>query len=329
MQLMLRLDVPPSKRKINYSDKVLLVGSCFTEHISDRLRQHRFSVLQNPNGILFNPLSVADSLRDYLMGRQYTASDLFQLNELWNSWDHHTRFSHVDAQAALSGINNSLTEASAFLRETNVLIITLGSAFQYYLTDSNKPVANNHRAPAQWFTKKLLAIDEIVNALAGVLADIRQVNPQIHIVLTISPVRHIRDGVVDNNRSKARLLEAVHSLCDKFDYIEYFPAYELVIDILRDYRYYDIDFVHPNFLATSYVWEHFVQSNIHQDAKEWMQQINELVTARNHRTRFPNTEAHKRFMATHAQKARTLAARLPQIDLSEEIGYFEGAGASS
>lgn len=322
MQLNLTLDIPPLPRPIIYTDKVLLIGSCFTEHMSDRLAQHKFSVLSNSHGILFNPLSVAHSLNSYLNDKRYTKEDLFYLNELWNSWDHHTRFSNIDQQAALDSINTSQQEVSAFIKDTDWVMITLGSAYQYYLKDSHRPVANNHRAPAQWFEKKLLGIEEIVTALAQTLEKLFAINPYVQVLFTISPVRHIRDGVVNNNRSKARLIDAVHTLCERFDKTYYFPAYEILIDILRDYRFYDIDFVHPNYLATSYVWEQFLKACIAPDTQKVMQEVQEIVTARSHRPRFPQTEGHRKFMESYIHKVRDLLSRYPYLNLQEELNYF-------
>jgi hypothetical protein len=323
MQLTLTPDIPPIPKPITYTDNILLIGSCFTEHIYDRLRQHKFRVLSNPHGILFNPLSVASSLDGYIEGKQYTNEDLFYLNELWNSWEHHTRFSHIDVAEALSGINQSQSEASGFIKKADWVIITLGSAFQYYLKENGKPVANNHRAPAQWFEKRLMPINEIKEALGNVLQKLYRTNPYTQVLFTISPVRHIRDGVVDNNRSKARLIEAVHDLCAQSGKTHYFPAYELVIDVLRDYRFYDIDFAHPNYLATTYVWECFVKSCIAAPAREIMQQVQEIATARGHRARFPETMAHQKFKETYALKIKALIEKHPFLDLSEEISYFE------
>lgn len=322
MQHMLKLDIPKPGKLIAYTDKIMLTGSCFTEHISDRLVQHKFNVLSNPNGILFNPLSVADSINGYIDERVYTKADLFYLNELWNSWDHHTRFSDIDADAALRSINNSQKAAAEFIKRADHLFITLGSAFQYYLVESGKPVANNHRAPSQWFEKRLLSIDLIESALAATIEKLRSVNQGVQVIFTISPVRHIRDGVVENNRSKARLVEAVHSLCAAYQHVYYFPAYELLIDILRDYRYYDIDFVHPNFLATGYVWDRFAEACIGDDARQVMAQVAEVQTAFRHRPRFPQTEAHGRFLSNYLQKCQKLMQLHPYLDLSEEIAYF-------
>ncbi|HXS35936.1 MAG TPA: GSCFA domain-containing protein [Flavipsychrobacter sp.] len=322
MQLNLSLDIPPLPQPITYRNSVLLIGSCFTEHIYERLAHHKFQVLSNPHGILFNPLSVAYSLDSYLENKQYTAEDLFYLNEIWNSWDHHTRFSNIDKGKALESINNSQTKAATFINQADWIIVTLGSAFQYYLKENGKPVANNHRAPAQWFEKRLLPVEDIILSLSNTLKKLFATNPWTKVIFTISPVRHIRDGVIDNNRSKARLIEAVHMLCDQFEQAYYFPAYELVIDILRDYRFYDIDFVHPNYLATTFVWEHFVKSCIEAETQTIMQEVQEIMTARSHRSRFPQTEAHQKFKVSYAAKITALMKKYPSLHLDDELRYF-------
>ena len=322
MQLMLNLDIEPLKKPVRYEDRILLTGSCFTEHIADRLKTHKFRVLSNPNGILFNPLSVCNSLDGYMDGRIYTQDELFHLNELWNSWDHHTRFSNTDSAETLSLINESQQAAHQFILQADWVVITLGSAFQYYLKDSGKPVSNNHRAPAQWFEKRLLKTEHIVEVLTTTLSKLKSVNPYCRVIFTISPVRHIRDGVVENNRSKARLIDAVHRVCEQTEDAYYFPAYELIIDVLRDYRFYDIDLVHPNFLATNMVWERFMDSCIDPAIHGLIKEIHEIVTARNHRTRFPDTKAHHDFMNRYADKVRTLIQKHPFLDLSEELSYF-------
>ncbi len=331
MKFQLPISIPPLSQPIRYTDRILLIGSCFTEHISGRLARLKFRTLGNPHGILFNPLSVAGSLKSYAQDHQYEHQDLFQLNELWNSWDHHTRFSHIDKNAALDGINASQSEAASFLREADWIIITLGSAFQYFLTENSNtsagrsagyPVANNHRAPGTWFRKELLDITSIQDALKDALGVISQLNPSAQILFTISPVRHARDGVVENNRSKARLIEAVHALCGELGHCHYFPAYEIVIDVLRDYRYYDIDLVHPNFAATEAVWEAFVSACIDAEAAPLMQQVKEIMTARSHLPRFPQTEGHRAFLRTYADKVALLAAAHPYLNLADEARYF-------
>ncbi len=333
MQFQLPIQIKPPVKKINYRDKILLIGSCFTEHIGDSLEELKFSVLQNPHGILFDPVSVCKSLVSYIHYKQYDDRDLFYLNEVWNSWSHHSRFSHIDKKDCLKTINASQLRAHEFLKQAKQIIITLGSSFSYHLTEQsplseNKKgvgdgVANCHRAPAQWFTKHLLTIDEIVSSLEDCYRQLTDFNPNLDIIFTISPVRHIRDGVVENNRSKARLLEAVHHMVNKFDKLSYFPAYELVIDVLRDYRFYDIDLVHPNYMATEFVLEKFTESFIDEESSQLMEEVRKIAIARKHKPFQPETNAHKLFLKSHLEKAKGLQKNFPFLDLTDEISYFE------
>ena len=261
---MVSLDIKKLPQPIRYGEKILLTGSCFTEHIGNTLGELKFSVLQNPHGILFDPASVCRSLVSYTQHKMYSGTDLFQLNEVWNSWEHHSKFSSIDQEACLQMINDSQERAFQFLKQADWIIITLGSAFSYRLTNETNfkeinGVANCHRAPAQWFNKHLLAIDEIITLLDNCYHQLLQFNPHLKIIFTVSPVRHLRDGVIENNRSKARLIEAVHHMVNKFDQLYYFPAYELVIDVLREYRFYDIDIANTNYMETEFVLEKFTE----------------------------------------------------------------------
>ncbi len=325
MDLILNIDIPKPAQPVRYTDKLMLLGSCFTEHIGNALEQHKFSILQNPHGILFDPASVCKSILSYIENRRYTASDLFQLNEVWNSWDHHSRFSDTDQQVVLDRINTAQEQAHHFLKSANWLVITLGSSFSYRLVEQQfAGVANCHRAPAQWFNKHMLTIEETLSMLDATYHRLQQFNPDLQIIFTVSPVRHIRDGVVENNRSKARLLEAVHHLVQKFDHLYYFPAYEIVIDVLRDYRFYDIDLVHPNYSATSYVMEKFTAACMDEPTRQLMEEVKKITIARNHRPFQPHTEAHARFLKSHAEKTTALMKAHPYLDLHRELAYFSG-----
>src|SRR5215204_27129 len=286
MQFQLPIQIKSPERHINYRDKILLIGSCFTEHIGNSLGELKFSTLQNPNGILFDPRSVCSSLISYVENKKYKKEDLFLLNEVWNSWEHHSRFSNINADDCLRIINESQQQAHIFLKDTDWLIVTLGSSFSYRLTSptpdpspggEGSGVANCHRAPSQWFNKHLLTIDETVSLLDRTYHRLKEFNPKLKIIFTISPVRHIRDGVIDNNRSKARLIEVVHHLVNKFDKLYYFPAYELVIDVLRDYRFYDIDMVHPNYQATQFVLDKFMRHFVDEKAQQLAEEIKKIV----------------------------------------------------
>ncbi|HYE53220.1 MAG TPA: GSCFA domain-containing protein [Chitinophagaceae bacterium] len=324
MDFMLDIQIPAPSRRVRYGDKLLLTGSCFTAHIGNSLAEMKFDVLQNPNGILFDPRSVAYSLVSYIQNKQYTRPDLFYLNEVWNSWQHHSIFSHTDAGQCLEGINRSQQRAHEFLKQADWLIITLGSSFSYHLTEgeAKQGVANCHRAPGQWFRKHLMSIEEINTALDGCLHQLWKFNSHVKVIFTVSPVRHIRDGVTENNRSKARLIEVVHHLVNKFDNLFYFPAYELVIDVLRDYRFYDIDMVHPNYAATEFVLEKFVQNFVDESSQLLMQEVKKIVTARKHKALQPATNAHRQFLQAHLEKAQALQQQHSVLDLSAEIEYF-------
>jgi hypothetical protein len=340
MDFQVPINIPSLPMPVRYGERIMLSGSCFTEHIGNKLEELKFTVLQNPNGILFDPASVADSLVSYIQNRQYTTGDLFYLNELWQSWHHHSRFSHTSQDECLRMITTSQQQAHEFLKQADWLIITLGSSFSYRLTeqaadsrlstidsgllasDPGLAVANCHRAPAAWFDKHLMTIEEINSALDNCLHQLFQFNRTVKIIFTVSPVRHIRDGVIDNNRSKARLIEVVHHLVNKFDRLYYFPAYELVIDVLRDYRFYDVDMVHPNYPATQFVLEKFMQHCVHESSRLLAAEIQKIVTARKHKSFHPATEAHQKFLAAHLAKTKELQAQYPFLDLQNELTYF-------
>lgn len=329
MEFMVNIDIKPLPKPVTYRDKILLIGSCFTEHIGNTLAEMKFSVLQNPHGILFDPASVCKSLVSYTQNKKYTQDDLFYLNGVWNSWEHHSRFSHPDAATSLAMMNSATQAAHDFLKEASWVIITLGSSFSYRLSDmgegrTGEGVANCHRAPGQWFNKHMLAIDETITLLDNCYHQLKRFNPRLNFLFTVSPVRHIRDGVVENNRSKARLLEAVHHMVSKFEGLHYFPAYELVIDVLRDYRFYDIDLVHPNYSATSFVLEKFGESCIDADSRQLMQEVRKIMIARKHKAFHPTTPAHQQFLASHYEKVKGMMEKYPFLDFTEEAGYFSG-----
>lgn len=307
---------------IRHEDKLMLIGSCFTEHIGKRLSDAKFRVLENPNGILFNPLSVVKSVQHYVKQEEIKKEELFYLNEIWNHWDFHTRFSEVGQDKALASMNASITAAHTFLKEADWLMITLGSAFQYFLAENDRDVANCHRAPGQWFEKRLLSIKLIEEALVDMIESLKAFNPGLKIIFTISPVRHIRDGVVENNRSKARLIEAVQEMVQRYTHCFYFPAYELIIDVLRDYRYYDVDMVHPNFAATGVVWDQFYKFYLGADTQHIAGKMLELSTAAHHKVRFPETQAYEKFRNSQLQKIARYEQEYPYIDFSAEKAGF-------
>ena len=308
-------------QKVELNHQLFLAGSCFTEQIGDKLINHKFSVTQNPNGILFNPISIAKSIESYISNQSYQGEDLFFHNELWGSWDHHTKFSSIDQESCLQQINLSQQLAHQQLKKADWLILTLGSAFAYQLED-NRVVANCHKVPTDKFQKKLYSSTEIHDALATMIEQLKAFNPNLKIIFTISPVRHLRDGFVENNRSKANLITAVAELTESFGHVFYFPAYELIIDDLRDYRFFAEDMVHPNYQATQYVWEKFIDCCISESTQQLMKEITVINMARKHKPFNPKSNQHLTFLKTHLNKTQELLKKAPFLNLSDELKYF-------
>jgi len=321
MDFHLEFTPKPFEVKINHQQNLLLIGSCFTEQIGSKLTNHKFSVLDNPNGILFNPVSITKSISSYIDNKQYTEADLFYQNECWNSWEDHSRFSKPDIPECLSGINESQSKANAFLKSADWLLITLGSAFVYEL-ENKEVVANCHKVPTDKFNKRLLSAAEVFNNLDEMITKAVLFNPHLKIIFTISPVRHLRDGFIENNRSKATLIQAVHQLTEKNTDCFYFPAYELIIDDLRDYRFFAEDMVHPNYAATNYVWEKFITTCIDETSQQLMKEIAVIIAAKNHKPFNPKSEQHKKFLQINLEKVRKLQLQFSYLNLKEEENYF-------
>ncbi len=323
MEFFLPFQVPSFPFKISYTDKILFVGSCFSEEIGNKMLKLKFDVLQNPNGILYDPISISDALFSYIENKPFEKENLFELNGLWHSWKHHSVFSGRDKMEVLQKINNSLKQAHAFLKQTKTLIVTFGTAFNYELKESFKNVANCHKAPSSFFIKALLPIEQIKADLLSVITALEIFNPELKIVFTVSPVKHLKDGVAENNRSKARLLEAVHLICDEKENVFYFPAYELVNDVLRDYRFYKDDLVHPNQTAINFVFEKFLHSFFDETTKELRKEMEKILSAVNHKPFVKESDAHQKFIGAQLQHIKKMAAEYPFIDLSKEKEYFE------
>jgi hypothetical protein len=332
MKFKLTLEAKPSKHSIGYGDKLMLIGSCFTENIGSKFTAHLFTVKENPYGILFNPVSVSNTLTEIMEAKKYTIADLFQLNELWHSWQHHSRFSAVDSSTALTKMNASIQEAHVFLKSANRLVITLGSAWLYHLTQKaplgqGQVVANNHKAPADWFYKTLMQPGKLLENLQKLVAQLQAFNPGLHITFTISPVRHLREGLIENNRSKAVLIHAVHELVGSNEKVDYFPAYEYVMDDLRDYRFYAEDLVHPNFAASGYVWEKLVETYMHANTQAVMKQVAELQLALQHKPFFEGSIEHQKFLHACVHKTTALIEAHPALPLQPHLAFFK-AGIS-
>jgi len=276
MQLQTIVEIPKASWQITHQHKLLLVGSCFADEIGERFVRHGFDAMVNPFGTLYNPASIAAMLERCIRGEQYDADspELLQdpITGAWHSWMHHSRFSSARKEELVERANSTLGEVQRRLRETDVLIVTLGTAIVYRLGETGALVANCHKQPDSLFVRERLSVDNIVNQWNKLIDLIKEFNPSIRIVLTVSPIRHKRDGLHVNQLSKAILLQAVDALP-----VDYFPSYEIMLDELRDYRFYAEDMIHPSALAVDYIWERFQQACLsaqtievaRQRAREW------------------------------------------------------------
>ena len=296
MKFRTEISIPPPPFKITHRDAVLLMGSCFAEHIGTKLEASGFHANINPFGTLYNPLSVASGLRDILDARVYTESDVFEHKGLYSSFSHHSRFSALTATQCLDNMNQRLASSVEFLKEPSILMVTLGTAFVYYLKQNEKVVSNCHKLPDGHFVRKRLTVEEIVNHWQPLVADLQAFNPQLKILFTVSPIRHWKDGAHENQLSKAILLLATEQLQQNAG-VSYFPSYELVLDDLRDYRYYAEDMLHPSPVAIDYIWEKFSAAYFDENTRTGVAEYQSIRQALQHRPFNPESDAYREFYA--------------------------------
>lgn len=319
MKLTTPIFIPKSDVSIEHQTPVLLIGSCFAENIGSKLLNNKFNVNINPNGIIFNPISVVNSLKRVFENREYIGIDLKEHNKKWFSFKHHSSFSSFDKEECLAEMNISLSDAHSHIKKTNTIFITFGSAWVYEFKDAGI-VANCHKIPNKQFTKRLLSVKEIIAAFDT----IKDVLKNYNVVFTVSPVRHTKDGLHENNLSKATLLLVVNNLVTQNENYTYFPAYELVIDELRDYRFYKNDLVHPTDLAVNYVWEKFSTSYFNESTTKLLTEIEKVKTAANHKPFNFESDEHQNFIQKQIQFIENLAKKHPFLNFEEEkkmLGY--------
>ena len=304
----------------SHSKKMVLLGSCFAENIGKKLEEYKFLSETNPFGTLYNPLSVASAIQSLLDRKQYEAADLFKHEGCFHSFDHHSRFSSIDKGQCLNQINSKVHKACEHLKESSFLFITFGSAYVYRLKENNRIVANCHKLPDKLFKRELLSVETIVSTWTNLINKITKVNSNLHIIFTISPIRHLKDGAHGNQVSKATLLLAVEQLQGLFpEQTSYFPAYEIMLDELRDYRFYAEDMVHPSPLAIHYIWERFASSFMTSDTRKIMKEWDEIQKAMNHKPFQPDSEAYKKFIVQTLLKIEHITKKIPSFDTQNEI----------
>lgn len=322
MNFHLSFPIPAFEQKVGYTNKLLFVGSCFAENIGDLLLRYKFDVSINPNGILYNPTSISTALRRIIKGNSINESELFQTNDIWNSWEYHSRFSNSSKTKCLENINKSISSNADYIKKADWLFITFGSAFVYEHIESANDVANCHKVPQKNFTKKSLSTKQIISDYTALIKELKEVNPELKIVFTISPVRYVRDGVVENNLSKAKLIDAVHEIVKQNESVFYFPAYELVLDDLRDYRFFKSDLVHPNEQAIAYVFEKLMDATFADETKVLFKKIKDVITAKAHRPFNSQSKEYQKFQETYLKRCTQLQNEHPHLKLKEEIDWF-------
>lgn len=296
-----RTEIPlvETELSIQHEDAILSLGSCFAEHINDQLKENKFTIFSNPFGITYNPLSIADQLNAIRTDRQYDVVDLEKVGDHWLSFDHHGSFSKNSATEALDIMNASISKAHQKHGLYHYTILSLGTAWAWFLED--KVVNNCHQLPESTFLFRKLEIAEMVDQLGEAMKRWNQANPKNVFILTVSPVRHLRSGFIENNRSKARLIEVVHQLQELVPTSIYYPSYEILMDDLRDYRFYDSSLTHPSAEAIEYVWEHFSSSFFNDHTKDIIGKyaaFNKALWHRPKNTTGPAYEGHLQSLET-------------------------------
>lgn len=311
------LNTPTTKSTINiaHQDAIFLLGSCFTENIGEKLMNSKFKVNSNPFGIIYNPISIANSLTRIKKKQLYTEQEISSHQGKYFSFDHHGSFSSFNKAECLAKINNEITCAHQHLLETKTIVVTLGTAWIYETIENNKLVANCHKLPAKNFTKRLLSVDEILHVWIPIIEQLKTIN----FIFTVSPVRHINDGLHENNISKSVLHLAIHQLISNYNNCHYFGAYEMVIDELRDYRFYKEDMIHPSNQAIDYVWEKFADTYFNNKTQQLNQRIEKLQQAVNHRPFNFESESHQKFVKEQIHQMELLCKEFPFLNFEEEI----------
>lgn len=311
-----------SKNKITYHTPVLFMGSCFTENIGNKMQALKFPVMINPFGVLYNPASVRKGLEILIDQKVFTPGGLGFFNEQWFSFYHDTQFSHPDQQKCLDKINRSIKLAASHLRKSKYLIISFGTAWVYKYLKTEKIVSNCHKIPAKEFERIKLGVEDIFVEWAKLINRLNELNKNLKIIFTVSPVRHWKDGAVQNQLSKSTLILAIYQLIKIFKNVEYFPAYEIMMDDLRDYRFYADDMLHPSNEAIEYIWNQFSDTYFEDNTKKIIQDVNRIIQAKNHRPLNPQAGLHKKFIQSQLKAVEKLSKEYPYIDFTEEFLFF-------
>lgn len=319
MEFRTYIDIPQTDFQINHHLQMMLFGSCFAENIGQRLIDSKFTVNVNPFGILYNPLSISKVIQRIILNQPFTEDDVIECNGLYVSFMHHGSFSSTDKSDILGKINAALNKASDDLQESDILLITFGTSYVYSLKNTGEVVANCHKFHSSVFNRTRVTVTEIVENWSCLLNKLRQQNQDLKIVFTVSPIRHWKDGAHDNQLSKATLLLAIEELQQKYDNLYYFPSYEILMDELRDYRFYAEDMIHPNKVAVDYIWKRFGDIFFNDETKKMISEWTRLKQSLLHRPFNTETNQHKQFLRQTLLKIEQFQDKYTYINCGKEI----------
>ena len=317
MQFRTPITISQSSLRLDHSHRVVMFGSCFSEHIAERMRNAGFHVTSNPFGIMFNPASIARNIERLATIQPYSIEDLTLSGERWVSFDFHGDFASRSAELAVESMNRAVESGAQALREADTVVLTLGTAWVY--RHNGCVVANCHKLPAQMFTRQMMSVEEITELLTQTIEK-HLSNKQV--VLTVSPVRHIADGLDGNSLSKATLRVAAASVAGRLERVNYFPSFEIMHDDLRDYRFYEADMVHPSAVAVDYIWERWCEWAISPSVSEPMHEAERLWRAAHHRPTDPQSEAHREFCRKMNERIDRLSAQYPDANWGALRPFF-------
>lgn len=317
------VEISKSGFNLDHSTPTMMLGSCFTENVGNKLHYYKFPVMTNPFGVLYNPHSIKNAL-EILSGKQHMNDQIIhEYNHKWFSFYHDTSFTSTDKKELLSKINNINKQAANSLKKARLLIITFGTSWVFRHVEKDMIVANCHKLPSKFFQREILSPEKIIEDYKSLIKEIYKLNPNAHIVFTVSPIRHWRDGAMNNQFSKATLIYSIHKIIEHFPEIEYFPSYEIVMDELRDYRFYGKDMIHLNETAIDYIWEQFAETYITQASQSLMKDVDKIQKAIQHKPFNPESPEYQKFVDKQIETIQQLNNKYPAIDLTNELEYFK------
>ncbi|WP_445453980.1 GSCFA domain-containing protein [Flavobacterium sp. 25HG05S-40] len=313
MNFTTKIPIAKSSNLIDYKAQILSLGSCFAGNMAEKFDYYQFQNSVNPFGIIFNPVSIENLVSRAVNKISFTEKDIFFHNDLWQCYEVHSELSHPDKNYFLDRLNQVLSDFHFQILQSSNCIITYGTSWVYRNTSSQSIVANCHKVPQSQFEKEMLSVATIEKAIQNTIGLFQKVNPNCKFIFTISPVRHLKDGFTANQQSKAHLITALHQAINDNAAIHYFPSYEIMMDELRDYRFYAEDMLHPSQTAVTYIWERFSENYMTSDCLAVMETVDSIQKALDHKPFNPDSERHQQFLKTLQSKINTLQQQFPHI----------------